>query len=94
MDERLEIEARKLVGRISAETAQEQEPKIRDALPQIISSGLSEGTAEFDVYTNAYEDERILRKDVLPAWGARKAKDIRRRDVILLLRLRVPGGVP
>jgi len=26
---------------------------------------------------SAGEDERILRKDVLPAWGTRKAKDIR-----------------
>lgn len=31
------------------------------------------------------EDERILNKDVLPVWGFRKAKDITRRDVILLL---------
>lgn len=31
------------------------------------------------------EDARILQKDVLPAWGHRKAKDIARRDVIRLL---------
>lgn len=31
------------------------------------------------------EDERILNKDVLPAWKNRKAKDITRRDVIQLL---------
>ncbi|MGE4545379.1 MAG: tyrosine-type recombinase/integrase [Pedobacter sp.] len=31
------------------------------------------------------EDERILNKDVIPKWGKRKAKDIKRRDVILLL---------
>ncbi|MEE8276758.1 MAG: Arm DNA-binding domain-containing protein, partial [Alphaproteobacteria bacterium] len=29
---------------------------------------------------SAAEDERILRKDVLPYWGRRKARDIRRRD--------------
>jgi integrase len=34
---------------------------------------------------SAAEDERMLRKDVLPVWGARKAKDITRRDVITLL---------
>lgn len=34
---------------------------------------------------SAHEDERQLRKDVLPAWGKRKAKDITRRDVITLL---------
>ena len=43
---------------------------------------------------SAGEDERILRKDVLPAWGTRKAKDIRRRDVILLLDKIVERGAP
>jgi hypothetical protein len=31
------------------------------------------------------EDRRILNKDVLPAWGKRKAKDITHRDVLALL---------
>lgn len=31
------------------------------------------------------EDERLLDKDVLPRWGKRKAKSIRKRDVVLLL---------
>ena len=31
------------------------------------------------------EDERILNKDVVPRWGKRKAQDITRRDIILLL---------
>lgn len=31
------------------------------------------------------EDERILHKDVIPAWGKRKAKDITRQDVVRLL---------
>lgn len=31
------------------------------------------------------EDERILNKDVLPAWGDRKTQDIIRRDVMLLI---------
>lgn len=31
------------------------------------------------------EDERILNKDVKPSWGNLKAKDITRRDIILLL---------
>ena len=43
---------------------------------------------------SAGEDERILRKDVLPVWGKRKAKDIRRRDVILLLDTIVERGAP
>ncbi len=43
---------------------------------------------------SAGEDERILRKDVLPRWGKLKAKDIRRRDVILLLDTIVERGAP
>ena len=35
--------------------------------------------------SSAKEDQRLLDKDVLPAWGDRKAGDIRKRDVILLL---------
>ncbi|MBV8548779.1 MAG: tyrosine-type recombinase/integrase [Alphaproteobacteria bacterium] len=34
---------------------------------------------------SAAEDERMLRKDVLPAWGRRKANNITRKDVIALL---------
>jgi integrase len=43
---------------------------------------------------SAVEDERILKKDVLPAWGRRKAKDIARRDVIALLDKIVDRGSP
>lgn len=40
------------------------------------------------------EDVRIMNKDVLPAWGRRKAKDITRRDVIALLDSIVERGAP
>lgn len=43
---------------------------------------------------SAGEDERILRKDVLPAWGKLKARDIRRRDVIMLLDTIMERGAP
>jgi integrase len=43
---------------------------------------------------SASEDERILRKDVAPLWGRRKAKDISRRDVISLLDAIVERGAP
>jgi integrase len=43
---------------------------------------------------SAAEDERILRKDVLPRWGRRKAKDITRRDVVRLLNDIVDRGAP
>jgi integrase len=40
------------------------------------------------------EDKRILDKDVLPAWKHRKAKNITRRDVIILLDSIVDRGAP
>ena len=43
---------------------------------------------------SADEDERQLRRDVIPAWGKRKAKDITRRDVRALLSKIVERGSP
>lgn len=40
------------------------------------------------------EDKRCLFKDVVPAWKGRKAKDITKRDVILLLENIVERGAP
>lgn len=40
------------------------------------------------------EDERILNRDILPVWGKQKAKDITKRDVILLLEKIVKRGAP
>lgn len=40
------------------------------------------------------EDQRILEKDIIPAWGKRKAKDITRRDIITLLDRLVDRGAP
>lgn len=40
------------------------------------------------------DDERILNKDALAAWGNRKAKDIKKRDVVLLLESIVERGAP
>jgi integrase len=39
-------------------------------------------------------DERLLNKDVKPIWGKRKAKDVTRRDVILLLDKVKERGAP
>ena len=43
---------------------------------------------------SAAEDERILRKDVLPRWAKRKVKDITRRDIVRLLNDIVDRGAP
>lgn len=41
-----------------------------------------------------YEDERILNKDALVVWGKRKAADIKKRDVVLLLESIIDRGAP
>jgi len=43
---------------------------------------------------SAAEDERQLRRDVLPAWGRRKARTITRRDVVTLLDRITDRGAP
>jgi hypothetical protein len=40
------------------------------------------------------EDRRILKKDALAAWGTRKATDIKKRDVVLLLEKIIERGSP
>ncbi|NVN91495.1 MAG: integrase arm-type DNA-binding domain-containing protein [Desulfuromonadales bacterium] len=40
------------------------------------------------------EDKRILEKDALPVWGSRKAADITKRDVVLLLEKIMERGAP
>jgi len=39
-------------------------------------------------------DQRMLKRDVLPVWGSRKVKDIRRRDVIDWLDRLMDRGAP
>lgn len=40
------------------------------------------------------DDERLLNKEVSPLWGKRKAEDIKKRDVVLLLEAIVERGTP
>lgn len=40
------------------------------------------------------EDKRLLAKDASPAWGKRKAVDIKKRDIVLLLEKIVERGSP
>jgi integrase len=40
------------------------------------------------------EDQRLLNKEVIPRWGKRKAKEIIKRDVVLLLEDIVARGAP
>ena len=43
---------------------------------------------------SVYEDQRIISKDFIPVWGSRKAKDIKRRDILRLLDCIVGRGAP
>jgi integrase len=58
---------------------------------QLIDEYLGRSAKERKGY---HEIKRILERDVAPAWGNRKAKAIRRRDVILLLDGIVDRGSP
>ncbi len=40
------------------------------------------------------EDDRILKREIIPVWGKRKAKDIVKRDVVLLLEKIIDRGSP
>lgn len=40
------------------------------------------------------DDKRLLDKEVVPVWGKRKAEDIKKRDVVLLLEAIVERGAP
>lgn len=47
------------------------------------------------VFKKSYkEDERLLKKEILPVWGNRKAEEIKKRDIILLLESIVDRGTP
>ncbi len=57
-----------------------REPTIAQLVKEFIEKGLkAKGNRSWQEY------KRNLEKDVIPAWGARKAKDIKKRDVILLM---------
>ena len=67
--------------------AEEQERRIESANAPIVAELAEEYLEKWAKARKRSwkEDERILRKDVLPEWGDRKAKSITRRDVVLLL---------
>ena len=40
------------------------------------------------------EDERIIQKDIIPTWGRLKAKNLKRRDILLLIDSIIERGAP
>jgi integrase len=76
--------ARKLLGRVSlgqdpaeSRSTARSEPTFRDIAEEYIKTHCGEKKS-------GKEDERIVRKDLIPVWKNIRAKDLRRRDVIAL----------
>ena len=85
------IEAAKEAEQEAIEAAKEELRKV----PTVASLA----TEYIETYAKTHkrswkEDERILILDVIPVWGERKAKDITKRDVVLLTRGIIERGSP
>ena len=96
-DARIKLsEARKLLEQGSdpgdREVQQRRAERVAETVAQLADAYLEKWARPHK--RSAAEDERILHKDVLPAWGRRKANDIARRDVIALLDNIVDRGSP
>lgn len=76
-------------GKAKVEANQEQ--RDADTVKDLTTAYLN---AIQDKKKTAYEDKRVIEKDILPGWGRRKAKDIIKRDVIALLDTIVARGAP
>lgn len=79
---------RKQEQRISEEAARSQAVTISELITEYINKHAKPTKRSWS------EDERILNKDALVAWGKRKATDIKKRDVVLLLENIIERGSP
>jgi integrase len=79
---------RKQEKRISEEVARSQAVTVAKLIEEYIEKHAKPSKRSW------YEDERILNKDALVVWGKRKAADIKKRDVVLLLESIVDRGSP
>ncbi|MBW4056721.1 MAG: site-specific integrase [Proteobacteria bacterium] len=82
------------------EKKRKQEQRIAEEAAHSQSKTISELCKEYvEKYASKFkrswqEDERILNKEVIPLWGKRKAQDIKKRDIILLVEAIVERGSP
>jgi integrase len=65
--------------------AMKREARDADTFAALAERYLSEYAKIHKRESSVREDEKMLRRELLPAWGARKARDIARRDVIALV---------
>ena len=70
----------------------EQERSIAPTIEDLASEYIERHAKKFKKSWEA--DERLLKKEILPVWGKRKAADITKRDVTLLLENIVDRGTP
>ena len=70
----------------------EEESKLNITVKELISEYIEKHAKPSKRSWN--EDERILNKDALVAWGKRKAVDIKKRDIVLLLESIIERGSP
>lgn len=68
--------------------AQRKAPKVTDLVNEYIERHAKRFKRSWK------KDERILNHDVVPAWGKRKAADIAKRDVVVLLEKIIERGSP
>jgi len=70
----------------------EHERRIAPTVEDLVSEYIERHAKKFKKSWQA--DERLLAKEVLPAWGKRKAADITKRDATLLLEEIMDRGTP
>jgi len=79
---------RKQEQRIAEETTRSQAITVAELIQEYIKKHAKAEKRSWK------EDERILNKDALAVWGKRKAADIKKRDVVLLLESIIERGSP
>ena len=65
--------------------AEKQSARAADTFGALAARYLKEWAHEMKKPRSVKEDERNIKKDLLPLWGTRKANEIQRRDVIALV---------
>ncbi|MRR56132.1 MAG: site-specific integrase [Deltaproteobacteria bacterium] len=72
--------------------AQREEKSKADTVADLVDEYLKKHAKQFKKSWEA--DERLLNKEIIPIWGKRKAEDITKRDVTLLLESIIERGSP
>jgi integrase len=72
---------------------EKQEARDADSFNTLADRYLREHAQRHKKASSAYEDEKMLKRELRPAWGIRKVQDIQRRDVIELVE-NIAGRAP